>query len=332
MGGRYTAAHLSESTSRENTMEPSARAHRVQPAELMKTARPQRGLIRSHRAALLGVLPAGLALVVVVGYPVFDGINLSFSSWLGVGDPTWVGIANYQTALSDPALRDSIAVTLFYAIASAVLMVGLASMLAAVVSGGARGAAFYRVVWFLPGVAPATAVAVFWSASFQPTSGAANAVLGYVGLGNEHAWLASPSTSIYPVIFVTVWSGAGFAFLLLLGAMEQIPVSVFEAASIDGASRFRKFWSITLPLIRPVLAICIMLEIIWSANGFSVVYAMTQGGPGDSTQTLPLLIYKEAFGLSNYGLASAMAVMSGLILLVIGAISLRLSRSRQGVN
>jgi ABC-type sugar transport system permease subunit len=310
-------------------MEPIKPARRVKSGAQLGTVRPQRGLIRANRAALFGVLPAGIALVAVIGYPVVDGFRLSFSSWLGVGASTWVGIANYQAALSDPALGDSIAVTLFYAITSAILMVGLASTLAAVVSGGARGAGFYRVVWFLPGVAPATAVAVFWSTSFQPTSGAANAVLGYVGLGNQHAWLASPSTAIYPVIFVTVWSGAGFAFLLLLGAMEQIPVSVFEAASIDGASRFRKFRSITLPLIRPVLAICIMLEIIWSANGFSVVYAMTQGGPGDSTQTLPLLIYKEAFGLSNYGLASAMAVMSGLILLVIGAISLRLSRSRQ---
>ncbi|MCU1584224.1 MAG: sugar transporter permease [Microbacteriaceae bacterium] len=292
----------------------------------------RRSMTSSRIVAWCAIAPAAIALILVVGYPALDGLRLSFSSWVGLGEPEWIGFDNYVQAIGSSEMRTSLLLTMAYAVGSAVIMVALATLLAAAISGGARGSAFYRVVWFLPGVAPATAVAVFWSASFQPGTGSVNAVLGALGLGNDHAWLASQQTAIYPVIGVTVWSGAGFAFLLLLGAMEQIPVSVFEAASIDGASSARKFFSITLPLVRPVLVICLMLEIIWAANGFSVVYAMTQGGPGTATETLPLLIYKQAFSLSNYGLASAMAVISGVILIVIGLVSLRFSRSRQGAS
>jgi multiple sugar transport system permease protein/sn-glycerol 3-phosphate transport system permease protein/raffinose/stachyose/melibiose transport system permease protein len=111
--------------------------------------------------------------------------------------------------------------------------------------------------------------------------------------------------------------------------MEQIPVSTYEAARIDGAGAFRTFFSITLPLIRPVLAVTTVLELIWQFNGFTVVYAMTQGGPGFATSLLPVLVYKQAFQMTDFGLASAMAVMGGVILIIVGLFSLRLSRSRQ---
>jgi ABC-type sugar transport system permease subunit len=124
----------------------------------------------------------------------------------------------------------------------------------------------------------------------------------------------------------------GFAFLLLLGAMEQIPVSVYEAARIDGASPVRALFSITLPLVRPVLAVTAMLELIWSFNGFTTLWAMTQGGPGFATSILPVQVYKEAFQQTEFGPASAMAVMGGLILIVVGAIGLRLSQSKQGAS
>jgi ABC-type sugar transport system permease subunit len=226
-------------------------------------------------------------------------------------------------------VRSSIVLTLEYAAACAAGIVAVGTILAAAVSGKVKGASFYRVVWFLPGVAPLTVVAVFWATALQPQSGAVNGFLGLLDLGKTHAWLASPDTAIYAVVLVTIWSGAGFAFLLLLGAVEQIPISLYEASSVDGATRVRQFFALTLPLIRPVLVTCAMLELIWTANGFSVVWAMTQGGPGESTQTLPILVYRQAFGLANYGLASAMAAISGVILMVIGLISLRLSRSRQ---
>jgi raffinose/stachyose/melibiose transport system permease protein len=116
---------------------------------------------------------------------------------------------------------------------------------------------------------------------------------------------------------------------VLLGAMEQIPVSLYESARIDGAGWIRIFRSITLPLIRPVLVIVTLLELIWSFNGFTTIWGMTQGGPGYATSTLPVLVYKQAFQLTDFGLASSMAVVGGVILVLLGFVMLRVSRTRQ---
>lgn len=302
-----------------------------QASRLTRGERPVRHKRRRfrNRTACLAIAPAGLALAIAVGYAVFDGVRLSFTDWGGVGKPNWVGLSNYSQAAHSGEVHQSIVLTLEYAAVTAASLVTLGLCLAAAVSRGIRGGSVYRVVWFLPGVAPLTAVAVFWSTAFQPQSGAVNGFLNELGLGKSHAWLASPSSAIYVEILVAIWSGAGFAFLLLLGAMEQVPVTLYQAASTDGASPVRQFFSLTLPLIRPVLVICLMLNFIWAANGFSVVWAMTQGGPGTSTETLPILVYRQAFSFANYGFGSAIAVIGGVVLLVVGLVSLRISRSKQ---
>ena len=120
------------------------------------------------------------------------------------------------------------------------------------------------------------------------------------------------------VIAVAIWQGAGFAFLVILGAMEEIPVSVYEAAALDGTGPVRQFFRITLPLTRPVLSMILLLEAIWAFNGFTLVWGMTQGGPGDATAILPVQVYKEAFQFGNFGAAAAISVVGGLVLLVVG--------------
>lgn len=287
-------------------------------------------LARHKRNVRLIALTPGLVLLVLfLGLPLADAIQLSVTSWAGVGDAPFVGLANYAEALGDPAFRHSVTVTVVYSLACAAGILLVAVVMAASVSASVPGSAFYRIVWFLPGIAPATAVAVFWGLSFAPQTGVVNVLLGAVGLGDMHAWLASPDTALYPVIGVTIWAGAGFAFLVILGAMEQVPVTLYEAATLDGAKALRRFTSVTVPLIRPVLVVVAMLELIWAANGFSFIYAMTAGGPGDATTTLPVLIYKQAFQFTRYGYASALGVLSAVVLIVIGVISLRLSASRQ---
>ena len=156
-------------------------------------------------------------------------------------------------------------------------------------------------------------------------------LLGHLGLGNTHTWGVQTNTALYPPVFATIWASAGFAFILILGAMEQIPLTLYEAAKLDGASKARCFFSLTLPLIRPVLVVTSMLELIWCANGFTLLWAMTRGGPGTATSILPILIYTQAFGLGDYGQASAMAVIAGVILVIVGSFSLRFARSRQVV-
>lgn len=291
------------------------------------------GIVGSRRSTLaLTVLPAVLLMVLFVAVPALEGLRISFSDWSGFGDVDFIGFQNYVDALENSPFLGSLATTSVYAVCSMVGIVVIATLLAASVSARMKGAAFYRVVWFLPGIAPVTAAGVFWAIAFQPKSGAVNVLLGAVGLGNAHAWLASPTVSIYPTIFVTIWANVGFAFLLLLGAMEQIPTSVYEAARIDGSSAARTFFELTLPLVRPVLAITAVLELIFQFNGFTIIWSMTQGGPGYATSTLPVLIYTQAFQLTHFGLGGAMAVMGGVLLIIAGLFSIRLSRSRQEEN
>jgi ABC-type sugar transport system permease subunit len=295
-------------------------------------AEPKRGTPRRRPRRLgtaLALAPAGLLILAFAGYPLIESGYLSLTRWGGIGSPTWTGFSNYSGLFTDGTVAHAALVTVEFAVLATVGIVVLATALAATVSAGVKGRAFYRVIWFLPGIAPVTAVGIFWSQAAVPQQGAVNVVLGWLGLGDEHEWLAQSSTAIYPTAAAAVWAGVGFAFILILGATEQIDVSIYEAAKIDGASRLRQFFAITLPLIRPVLAITTMLEFVWAANGFTMVWAMTGGGPGTATQTLPVLIYVKAFQFTDFGSASAMAVLSGAVLLVLGLIGLRLSNGRE---
>jgi ABC-type sugar transport system permease subunit len=274
------------------------------------------------------VVPALVLLAVFFLVPIVQAVWISLSDWPGAGPVQFSGAQNYASTFESPEFYSSLLLTFLFAIATSFGIVAIATILAATVSQNVRGARFYRVIWFIPGMAPAAAVAVYWSTAFQPGIGTVNVLAGLLGLGTNSAPLASAHSAIYPIIFVSIWSGVGFAFILILGGMEQIPVSVYEAAKIDGASPIRQFTSITLPLVRPVLSITATLNLIWAFNNFTTVWGMTNGGPGNATTTLPVLVYRTAFVGGDFGDATAIAVVAGSILLVLGFISLRLTQSK----
>lgn len=309
-----------------NTIAPAATEVPKRPG---KARQSRAGIVGSKKSTVfLAILPAGVLILIFLVLPLLQGVRLSFSAWFGAGPIVFTGLDNYRSAFTSDFGSTLLLTAKFSLLCTAGIMI-LATLMAAAVSAGVKGSAFYRAVWFLPGIAPIAAVAVFWTAAFQPNQGAVNIVLGALGLGKDHAWLASSSAAIYPPIFVTIWASVGFAFLLMLGAMEQIPVSVYEAARIDGASAVRSFFHITLPLAFPVLSVTTLLELIWSFNGFTALWAMTKGGPGFATSILPVEVYKQAFEQTNFGLASAMALIGGAILIAVGVLGLQLSNSRQ---
>jgi len=273
---------------------------------------------RDSRLVLLLLSPAIATLAIFFGLPIIDLVITSLSNWSGVGDRTFVGVTNYANLLGDSSAWSALTRSVTLGLGTAIGISIIATLLAALVSGGIAGSNLYRIVWFLPAIAPPSAVAVFWALSVQPKSGVVNAVLGALGLGADHAWLADPLTALWVIIAVAIWQGAGFAFLVILGAMEEVPVSTYEAAAIDGAGPIRQFFSITLPLVRPVLSMVLLLESIWAFNGFTLVWGMTQGGPGDATTILPVQVYKAAFQYGNFGTAAATSVVGGIILLVVG--------------
>ena len=293
-------------------------------------SKPKLGLNATNsKSAVIFLIPVFLLLMIFLGLPIINSLQLSVSRWGGLGPLQSVGFDNYKQLLGDEQMRYSSRITILYAFSVAFFVVAIGVLLASAVSSSIRGHKAMKLIWFFPGIAPPTAVAIFWSSGFQPETGVINIILGKLGLGNDHAWLASSDTAFYPVIFVGVWSAVGFAFLVILGAVEQIPVSIREAAIVDGASVRQQFTKITLPLIRPVLLTIFTLEVIWTFNGFTVVWAMTNGGPSDSTSILPILAYKEAFRYGRFGTAAAMAVITGIFLMIVGTIGIRLSRSEQ---
>jgi len=279
---------------------------------------------RTSRSVNLALVPAAVMLLAFFGAPLVQLARTSLSTWIGIGDMTFTGLDNYREVLASEDFYHSLLASVTLGVGTAVGITVIAVVLAALVSSSMRGSNVYRVLWFLPAIAPPAAVAVFWGLSFQPRTGLLNSILGGLGLGDSHAWLASPRQALYAVMAVAIWQGVGFAFLILLGAVEEVPVSVYEAAALDGASSTRVFFAMTLPMIRPVLSMVALLEVIWAFNAFTLVWALTTGGPGDSTAILPVLVYKEAFQFGNFGPAAAISVLGGAVLLVLGVLGQRL--------
>jgi ABC-type sugar transport system permease subunit len=271
--------------------------------------------------------PAIVGIIVVFLVPLIITVKLSFSSWSGVGPVKPVGTANYRNLLSDSTFYASVRITLLFSVVVTIGIMLLATITAMAVRRG-RAAAALAVIWFLPAIAPGVAIAVFWGFAFQPISGAVNAILGKLGLGSSHAWLASPSTARWAVMAVGIWAGVAFPFLIIVGAIARISSEIYEASQIDGASGWRQAWYITVPMIQPVLVTVAVLELIWNFNSFTLIWAMTRGGPVDSTSTLPVRLYTTAFTNFDFGEAAAIGVMASVVLVAAGIIGLRFANSR----
>ena len=285
--------------------------------------------LRVHtRVVVAAAFPALLLLAAVFAFPIVQTVQLSFSDWRGFGPLQWTGIDNYVDVLSSRAFYDAFRNTVVFAVAATVGIVASALLLAVAATRGGRFDSLFRTFWFIPAIVPGTAAAVFWSVSVQPQSGVVNSILGFLGLGSNHAWLASPSTALWVIVGVAIWTSTAFPFLLLAGAIDRVPPEVYEAARIDGAGDWGQFRYFTLPLIRPVLIMVIALQLIWNFNGFTLVWGMTRGGPAGSTTILPVLLYVEGFKNGDFGSAAAMGVISSIVLIALGIITLRRSASK----
>jgi ABC-type sugar transport system permease subunit len=253
---------------------------------------------------------------------------MSFTSWAGVGSPQWAGLSSWRSALEDGGVFGSLEVSIVVAAVAAGLTTAVSLMLGLLVHWRTPGWKFFRFIWFLPALVPASAAGSYWDTALQPNFGFINGLLGAVGLGDAHSWLASPFWAQFAVSGVWVWGSSAFAFLFILGGLQQIPQDVQEAATVDGAaSQWLQLRFMILPIIRPVLGVVLALQFIWAFNGFALVYSMTQGGPGTSTEIIPLDVYNQAFTNFNFGGAAAVAVLGSAVLFIIGAGLLRSSRS-----
>ncbi|MFE7270925.1 carbohydrate ABC transporter permease [Streptomyces sp. NPDC057623] len=245
--------------------------------------------------------------------------QMSLNDWpLLAGDQGANAPENYTDVTDSPLFWPAVRFTLFYTAIVTVVLLGLALLLALLVQESRPGAGFFRTVYFLPGaLGLASASLLFWGL-YSPTTGPLSHALERLGLVDDPvSFLGSPTAALLSTVFLVVWKFAGFYMLILLVGLQRIPHEVYEAARIDGASRGQIFRGITLPLLKPSLALSLLLCVTGSLLAFDQFFVLTKGGPDNSTVTVVQLVYREAFQRLDLGTAAALSiiVLAALLLL-----------------
>ncbi|MEC3952086.1 sugar ABC transporter permease [Nocardia sp. CDC153] len=283
---------------------------------------------RRARAGRLFVAPNLASILVFLLFPLGFSLYLSFHSWDLFSPPRYVGIDNYRRLFSDDplfyiALRNTAVFTLLTLVPTIAVSLAVAGLL----NRKLRGIGLFRTVAFLPLVASTVAMAVVFRFIFASDDGLANIVLGWIGLGPV-PWLTDPQWALVSLSLVTVWKSVPFATVILLAAMQGVPENLYEAAKIDGASAWRRFRSITVPLIRGALSFVLVITIINAVQAFDQAYALTgsNGGPETGTYVLGIMLFQNAFRFYEVGYASALAWVIFAILLAFTVIQQWLAR------
>ncbi|GAA3795060.1 carbohydrate ABC transporter permease [Streptomyces phyllanthi] len=283
---------------------------------------------RRRAVALLYVLPALLPYTLFAVLPALHTFYLSLFDWDGVTLPSFAGFDNYRRVATDPQLRAAAwhagALILFFS----VLPIGLGLVSAALVArrSGRRGTSLIRTLLFLPQVIPLVAVAIIWRWVYAE-DGTLNQALRAVGLGRlTDSWLGSFTWSLPAVGLIGTWVVAGLCMVLFLSGTQRIDQEIYEAARMDGAGPVREFWSVTVPLLRPEIAVALSITVIAALSSFDLIYITTGGGPGNSTVVPGILIYRLAFGGGAVGLAGALAVVLTAVIAVAVLVINRLAR------
>jgi multiple sugar transport system permease protein/sn-glycerol 3-phosphate transport system permease protein len=274
------------------------------------------------RTAYLLLLPSLIGVFLFLVVPVIMVIFLSLTRWNLLTPLRWVGLSNYVDVFKYDGLGHSLLVTGYYVLLNIPIQTVLALGLAMVLNNKRAGTGLIRIICVLPFLATPVAMAVVWNWFFSPTTGIINQFLAHLGITGP-AWLADAATAMPVVAFASVWQYAGYNMLFFLAGLQAIPLAMYEAASLDGASRIQQFRQVTLPLLRPTMLFVLVTGVIGSFQVFDTVYVMTAGGPGNATQVVNLNIYNTAFAGFRIGEASAMSVILFLVILVVTVLQFR---------
>ncbi|MGW3623231.1 carbohydrate ABC transporter permease [Streptomyces sp. NPDC000880] len=276
-------------------------------------------------ASLLFLLPLLLLFGYFAWWPIGQSVILSVQETDLVGKPTWVGLDNFRFLFTDPLLWTTLRNTAWFVVLALVIGFPVPIMLAMLVSELRRLGGVFRVLVYLPVVVPPVVALMLWRWFYDPDFGLFNQVLGYIGLG-PYPWLQSAASAMPSLVLAATWAHAGSTTLIYMAALSSVPADLYEAAELDGASIWRRIWHVTLPQMRGVILIMLLLQIIGTFQVFTEPFILTAGGPEDSTVSILLLIYRYAFLNGDYGTAAALSVLLALVLAVLSAVYLRLTR------
>lgn len=262
------------------------------------------------------LLPSFIGLLLIWLLPIIAVAGLSFFNWGLLSQPTFIGFKNYATLFSSSSFWHSLVVTLYYVLLNIPLQTIFALLLAMLLNQNLPGRGIFRTILVVPWLATPLAMGIVWQWIFDPQYGALNTFLAVFHI-NGPAWLSSPAWALPGVAAVNIWQYTGYNMLFFLAGLQSIPEYFYEAAAIDGANPIQRFFAITLPLLNPTMFFVLVTDIIGSAQVFDTVYGMTQGGPGQATDTLNFEIFRQAFVYFHAGYASALSMVLFLVLVVI---------------
>lgn len=279
------------------------------------------------------IAPAFFLVAVLLYYPIVMNFIYSFHSFKAYSsDMTFVGLKNYMTLITDTRFLTAISNNLIFLVLNLIFQVGVALLLAILVENIAQNkfGKLCRTVYYIPSLFSITAIAIMWQFIFEPSVGLINNLfraVGWESLVSVKGLLGQESTAIYTVAAMPQWQFTGYFMMLLVVAIQKIPDEYYEAAEIDGASKFRQALMITIPMVKEMLLVTVVMTVISTFKSFAEVYQLTMGGPGYSTLVVGMYSYQSAFKFDRMGYSSAMGVVIFIITFTFSVIQLKVSRS-----
>ncbi|MFZ0544472.1 MAG: sugar ABC transporter permease [Candidatus Promineifilaceae bacterium] len=284
-----------------------------------------RRIVRENLTAYVYVLPALIIYGVFFLYPAFRLILLSLQKWDGLKEPTFVGLGNYDALLHDPVFWKAFLNNSAWMLAAVIIPVFFGLMLAILLSRSPlHGRTLFRTIYFLPQVISSVVVAIIWNWIYNPSYGALNELLGFLGLESlQKGWLGDSGLALPAVFIAWSWVHYGFTMVIFIAALQSIDEVYFDAAKVDGANRWQQFRHVLVPFISAPLSTVVLVTAISSFQVFDLVFIMTSGGPANATMVLPVFMLDNAFKFNKVGYGASIAVTLGLFIIVMSILFLR---------
>ncbi|WP_105565645.1 carbohydrate ABC transporter permease [Microbacterium halophytorum] len=283
------------------------------------TPKRRRSALRT-RNTLLGwsfILPNFLGFAILTLIPVIVLFYMSLTNWNIFGSSQFVGLDNYTRLLGDGSFRVSFWNTIYYSVLHIPLTIIASLGIALLLNNKLRGVAFFRTAAFFPYITSIVAIALVWNLLFSPEYGPINEFLRFIGIDNPPGWLTSTEWSMPAVVIIATWKDMGYYMVLFLAALQTVPRELHEAARMDGANVFQRFWNVTLPCLRPTMFFVTVMLTINSLKIFDLILVLTNGGPGQSTTVISQFIYRKGFEENEFGYASAASVVLFFLCLIV---------------
>lgn len=287
----------------------------------------KRGVNRQERAALLFVSPVILLFIFIRIMPAIVAFFLSFTDYTVLTPPKWAGLKNYIHLFKDKLFLQSMWHTIIYTVGTVIPGIVFALGVALLLNQHVRGKTIFRIAFYTPVVASFVSVSMIWSYIYNPNFGILNYFLQSIGLPRMN-WLEHSSTALFSIIIVGIWKNIGYNAIIFLSGLQGISPNLMEAAKMDGLSTVKRFWYITLPMLKPTTVFVSLINVIYGLQVFDQIFVLTGGGPADSTTTVVFEIYRNAFLYSKMGYASAEALMLFVIIVIFVYLLLKVSKQK----